>query len=172
MARNCCTTSGDKRMVMRSLTNAALGRPRSLACSDAGNDAMGLNRAGSTLDRSATSPSTSITGKRETMFCSFFSSQSDFRSAAGQCGGDGLSATATCQAAAPNSQRLFFIINVHIAKGKRVREPKVKESWRYASRCRRCGRPARCGCGRQSAGPRESRTRRRREAPAAPDRRR
>lgn len=56
---------------MHSFVTVAFGRQRSLACNEAGSADKGLNSAGSTTDKSLTSPSALIPGKRETMFCSF-----------------------------------------------------------------------------------------------------
>jgi len=56
---------------MRSLVEAALGRPLNLDWRDVGKDANGLKSAVLSRDRSPTSPSRSIKGLRETMFLSF-----------------------------------------------------------------------------------------------------
>lgn len=45
VSRKASSTSGDRRMVMRSFVSAALGRPRSLPCSPAGNPVNATERA-------------------------------------------------------------------------------------------------------------------------------
>jgi len=72
VVRKAPTTSGDRRIVMRSFVIVDFGRPRSFACSEAGKAEKGLKVPGSTSERSPTSPLASIKGKRETMFYSFF----------------------------------------------------------------------------------------------------
>ena len=71
VARKAMSTSASILILMGSLVAMALGRPRNLVCKEVGRVDKDLKAAGSTSDRSLTSPLASIFGKRETMFCSF-----------------------------------------------------------------------------------------------------
>ena len=72
VALKASSTSASKRTVVETLVgDFCLPRPDNLIFSDSGNSENGLNNAGSTFDKSPTSPSLSISGNRETMGSSF-----------------------------------------------------------------------------------------------------
>jgi hypothetical protein len=72
VALKASSTSASKRTVVKTLVgDFCLPRPDNLAFNDSGNSENGLNNAGSTFDKSPTSPSVSILGNRETMGSSF-----------------------------------------------------------------------------------------------------